>query len=520
MKYLNLKKFDFKIKFFKKYNYNIDEIIGVYGENKFILYNKKKLIRIYRNSLTSKALLSSYIPIDQAIFYSFEIEKNVLQKINLENYIETKIYEEAGIEETEKYFIKYKIVDALKDEKFVIIETIIVPYSYLENGYQNIIEQTGYIDYISFPAFAYKALYDEKVLKKANDLFIVFLYDKIFLTFYHNGELLSIVTVLGGLDKLYESLGKLKIKNFDIEIFKKIIQKKGLSDIKYTKNEIVVLNTIKDLFLSMINIISSQLEKIYLKYNIEEIDRIYVTSEYGNIDGLQDYIQKIIGIDTFGFEFYEDYNLDRLEIDPFLFLGMLETYVAYKNKNQEYNFSLFLRKPTFLYRPIGRLFLILLITLISVSIYPSYLFYNGYRYNNENKKLQIKIKKYTKKIAIMNRVMKKLKADEKKLKKKNLIYLNSIKESKNFINQIYEFKKNYIPKSNSLTDITILMNKNSVYLSFLNYENGEYKLNVFSFDVAKISNLIDRLIKNGFQVSTDGVKYINGKYKSVIRIKE
>ena len=63
------------------------------------------------------------------------------------------------------------------------------------------------------------------------DLFVVFLYDKVFLTFYNVGELLSIVIVSGGLNKVYEALGKLKIKNFDINVFEKLLTKKGVNNL-------------------------------------------------------------------------------------------------------------------------------------------------------------------------------------------------------------------------------------------------------------------------------------------------
>jgi len=232
MKKPELKKLNINLKpgILKRFNYNIDDVIGVKDHEKFILYTKKKLIRIYRGSLKSKALLSTYIPIEQAVFYNFEIEKSVLAKIeNIDDYIDTRVYDEAGVDETEKYIIKYKIIDSMKDEKLVTIEAIIIPTGYIENGYKDILKETGYIDYISFPAFAYKALYEEKILQKANDLFVVFLYDKVFLTFYNEGELLSIVTISGGLNKVYEALRKLKIKNFDNSVFEKLLTKKGVN---------------------------------------------------------------------------------------------------------------------------------------------------------------------------------------------------------------------------------------------------------------------------------------------------
>ncbi len=167
MKKLNFNAFfsTFKI---KKYNYDINKVIGVKENKKFILLADKKLIRIYRGNLKSTPLLCSYIPIENAIFYNFSVEKNVIEKIDLDSFVETKVYEEAGLLETEEYIIKYKIIDKFADDKKVIIQCVIVPVSFVNKYYQPIIQQTDYIDYLSFPAFAYKSLYNENILKKAN----------------------------------------------------------------------------------------------------------------------------------------------------------------------------------------------------------------------------------------------------------------------------------------------------------------------------------------------------------------
>jgi hypothetical protein len=520
MKKPEIKKINFKPAFLKKYDYNVDEIIGVKGRDKFVLYAKKKLIRILRGGLKSKSLLSSYIPIEPAIFYSFEIEKNVLEKVDLEKFIESKVYEEAGVDETEKYVIKYKIIDSMKDEKLVTVEVIIVPEGYIEKEYENIVKETGYLDYISFPAFAYKALYDEKIIQKANDLFAVFLYDKVFLTFYQDGELLSIVTISGGLNKVYESLAKLKIKNYDITMFTKLLTKKGVDPLKYTNAEKAVIECMREEFLSLINIVNGQIEKLGKKYNISGIERIYVTSEYGNIEGLQKYIQSVIGTDTFGFDFYEEYNLDRLAVNPFLFLGMLETHNAYLSQNYEYNYSLFLRKPTFFYRPSGKLFLVLFLSILGTGVYPVYLYFNGLYYEKTNKSLLQKTRQLSVENAKLNAQINKLTKKEKSILSTREKFAKDIAFTKNFIKSIYEFKYSYIPKSNELVDISLLMNKNKVYMEKLDYDNNVFTFDVFSFKDTRIPELLDDLVKKGFNVQTDGIYLKDKKYNATIRIEE
>jgi len=508
------------INFIKKYNYNVNEIVGVKDNDKYILYVQKKLIRIYRGSLKSSPLLCSFLSLEDAIFYSFEIEKSVINKVDIQSFIETKVYEEAGVDETEEYEIKYKIIDKLRDDKYVIIETIIVPTSKIDTKFSYILKETGYVDYISFPAFAYKALYEEEIIKKGNDLFIVLLYDKIFLTFYSDGDLIAMTTLSGGLDKIYDSLAELKIKDYDLELFKKLITKKGLSIGKYSTNELVVLDKLKRSFSEIGNYIEREINKIKEKYDINDVERVFITSEYGEIEGISEFLGDILDIKVNTFEFYEKYNLDRLPIDPFLFLAMLETHYAYKYNNQTFNFSKYLRKPTFFYRPSGILVLTTIILIIIFNIYPLYLFIKGKIFENKNISLNNQISVLTKENANLNLELKKLNNKTKLLDTK----INSIKKDifylQTFIKDVYKFKYSYFPKSQELVDITSLMNKNKVYAKVIEYKNGLYSIKVFAYKETNIPNLVKDLTDNGFSVDFDKIKFIDGKYNSILRIKE
>jgi len=509
-----------KFRLINKYNYNIDEVIGVKVKERYILYVRKKLIRIYRGALKASPLLCSYLPIENAIFYNFKIEKSVIEKVDLKSFIETKVYEEAGVEETEEYIIKYKVVDNLKDNKYVVIETVIVPVTFLNRYYQDILNESGYIDYISFPAFSYKALYEEKILKKANDLFIVLLYDKIFLTFYSEGELVFMQTLSGGLDKLYDSLSSLKIKEFNFELFKKLLTKKGLAIGKYSSEELIVFEVIKKEFNNIVNVLKEQIIQFFDEYRIEDLERVFITSEYGDLKGLEEFIEQQLEIEARSFEFYEKYNLDRLPVDPFLFLSMLEAHYAYQYNDLTYNFSLFLRKPTFFYRPSGILFISSFISMILLGIYPFYLWILGMNYENMNNKLSIDISKIESNRKVLQKTVISLSNKEKLLDKNIKTYEKDIKELQKFIEEVYKFKYSYLPKSQELVDITYIMNKNKVFAKNINYKKGIYIIKVFSYNESDIPSFIKDLSDNGFSVDFDEIVYKGKKYNSEIRVKE
>jgi hypothetical protein len=317
------------LKILRKYDYDINQVVGVKGNERYILYTDKKLLRIYRDDLKGAPLINTYIPTENTIFYTLEVDKNIIDKLDdVDSFVKTRVYEEAGLDETDEYIIKHKIVDLLTDEKKVMIEIVIVSQSFVREHFEYILKESGYIDYLSFPAFSYQSLYKEKILEKANDVFVVLLDDKIFITFYSDGELIKISTIFGGLDKIFDSLSKLNIANFDMEIFKKLLKQKGVNEFKYRSQEFIVYSALIKEFQSLSHLLEENIEKVKEIYNIDHIDRIFITTKYGNVEGLGDYLSKTMNIDIFGFRFYENYNLDRLPIDPLLFLGMLETHYA------------------------------------------------------------------------------------------------------------------------------------------------------------------------------------------------
>jgi len=515
------RKFSFK-DLFKKYNYDINEVIGVKDKKKYILYADKKLIRIYREKLKSPALLSTYLPIENAIFYSFEVEKTVIfnEEVDINDFIETKVYEEAGLSETEEYVIKYKIIDKLKDEKRVLVQTVIVSKTFIKQAYEYILKETGYIDYLSFPAFAYKSLYEENILKRATDLFIVLMSDKIFLTFYDEGELIYISTIAPGLNVIYRQLEELEIEGFDEELFKKLLNQKGLKEDKYFSSEKVVYNIIKNEFFNIGALIEEQIKDVLERYYIGDIDRIFITSEYGDILGIDLLFEEILNKTSLNFEFYEEYNLDRLDIDPFLFLAMLEAHYAYRFNDFSLNFSLFLRKPTFFYRPSGILITFSVVLFILLSIYPIYMYIEGNFYKkkafilkSEKESLELQLNSLKNRI---NNLHKKL----SDLAKKKTLLEKEIKKYTSLIKAIYDFKFDYIPKSKDLVKITYFMNKYNIFLNSLKYKDGVFLLEIYSYDDKNFGKFLNDLVNNGFDVNFDVVKKDNIKYFTTIRIVE
>lgn len=169
----------------------------------------------------------------------------------------------------------------MKDSRKVRIEVVAVSEGYLKNSFQEIVDEIGFLDYLSFPAFSFKSLYQENILTKDyNDMFVVLLEDKIFLTLYSKGDMVLFRVIPNSLNEIYKELKNMEIENFDKEIFVKLLNEKGLDEKSYFQNEKAIFTEIKRIFNILFRNINDQIRQIFDNYNLTIIDRLYITSQY------------------------------------------------------------------------------------------------------------------------------------------------------------------------------------------------------------------------------------------------
>ena len=501
----------------KKYNYDTNKVIGVKPEdpNAYIFLGKSKVIRRYHDKLKSSALICSYLPIEEIIPFSLEIEKSLYDKINLDNYIKTKIYEEANLPEQEKYIYRYEIVESI-DNKKVFIQVYLISEFLIKEKFKEFYEEVGYLDYLSFPGFSFKYLYKSGLLEKATDVFVILLKDKIMLTLYKNGQFITSTIIKNGLNDLYEEMKNLKIKNFNEDIFKKLLKQKGLNEEKYSEKEkrVVFDGKIKPFFGKISETLENEIEKILEKYEVKYVDRIYITSFLGTINNLEKFISEKLNIDTFTFSFYDKYNLDKLDIDPLLFLAMLETYYSYKlGEIKQFNFSIKLRQANFFFRPIGHFTLVIIGSLIIGSIPLIYLKINSLIYSLKLKKINdVKIQ-YIKKNALISRDNLTL---QQKIKERKEI-INEIgkekKRLKNLINEAVVLKVFYHPKSILLYKIIKEINKDNIELMKLRIIKNYVYLEVKSDSEKKLATIYHNLSNYFSKTELTGIKKVKENNK-------
>ena len=531
-------------KYTKEYSYDLNKIVGInpFDFDMMYLLDNGKLSQISKNDVKEEYLLSSFIPNKNILSYELKIQKNLLDKIEIEDYIETKAYEEMSLDEVEEYIFKYKMINLVHDDKYVLFEVIIISKKEIEEYYESIKKNYGYLDFITYSGYIYNVLYKEKILDKRNDLFIYFTSDEIIITLYGEGEFLQTFIIPDGLQSIYEELGNnIRIKNFDFDKFLFVLRNKGLDINNYTEKEEQLFNILTELFSNTFITISTQLHSITRKFSLTTIDRIFMSGIKGSIPGISDFANMYLGVEANDLKFDIDYNPENIEIDQILFLSMLYASSAYKNDNQQDNFTIYYRPPTFFYRPSGQFISISIASLLLSLVYPTYQIIDTYLVNIENQELETKLnnlKHINKKLKNNNKhLTKQLKL--KKEEKNNL--LKYIKDREVIIDDVYKEKKGYVPKAKLISLISKYLYDNKVYLSNLSYghisfflqpqknkkinKNLEDKsskviLDVYAKDSKNITNFINDIIESEHLiVNTPGYIKTNNFYKAKIMIK-
>ena len=511
-------------KYFKKHSYDTNKVVGIDPfdfNNKFLLENGV-LSQIKDKNIKKEYLISTYIPNKQVISYEFPIAKNLLDKIDLDDYIETKCYEEVGLDDSEEYIFKHILNDTNEESKEVSVEVFIVSHKDFNELFNPIIDKYNYLDYATYPGFVFESLYKEKILEPHNDLFIYFARYSIYITLYSEGKFLQTSVIDEGLEAMFETLtSSIKIKDFDFEMFLKVLISDGLNINNYPPAQQPLFNELTELISNKFLIISNQLHNITRKFSLTTIDRVFMSTIKGVIPGSSEFANMYLGVEANDLKFDTPYNPANIEIDQLLFLSMLYAKVEYEGE-QKYNFTLYKRPPTFFYRKSGQLITISLVSFILSITYPIYQISYNYILDIKNNQLQQQLNKLNFKKNHLKALTSKLNSQKTKLQKEKKNIVTYIDNTKSIIKDIYLDKESYIPKSLFLAKISTYFHKNKVYIEHIKYDSSMKVMvfNVYAKDDKFITNFINDIIENEHLiVSTPGYKKEAGIYKAEITIK-
>lgn len=463
----------------------------------------------------------SYIQTKDTISASININRSIPED-DLKDAIEIKAYEELGLDVATQYNIISMENEESGDDKNRFFNVFAINADKVAEDFQKIKKQISYIDYITPAPFLIKSLYNRNLLERGGmECFIYFHKNDAFLTLYRDGEYLYSKSLRYSLEVMNEKFCELVGKRVDEKDFFSLLTNEGLKSTNLTYQQ-HLMKLFGEIFLYINDII------IFAKraYNIDNISRIFIGSEIGNLVGIDEYSKSYLGLDSSEFNFSIAINSKEWYVDQMHILMVLTALDYLETGDEEFNLSIFKRPPPFQRRPIGKLIGAIAASLILSLAYPGY--QAGYNYKLQYD-LSLLKDEYNKIVKITNNLKAQLKKlnDQKKVVSKKLEAENSkLSFRKKLLNEIYAKKVAYPMKAKILSDLFNYVNRYKSNVSEVDISEDEKTkhkqlvLSIFSKDEKKITELIKSLAEQDkYEISTDEIKEDETKHIYLSNIK-
>ncbi|MEA1879906.1 MAG: hypothetical protein U9N11_04615, partial [Campylobacterota bacterium] len=283
----------------------------VFKNNKFKLQNKLN----YNTAHYTVAYLQNKDCINTSVFISRSIPEE-----DISDVIEIKAYEELGLDQTLEYSISS--VEIYSDEEEREFSIFATQANKMDTLYVPIKEHTKYIDLIIPAPLLYKALYNkEALLRDGVHAFIYFTHDDSFVTLYRNGEFLYAKSIPFSYMEMYDKYCQATGNRVEQKEFFTLLETDGLKT-SHQGNQEKFMQIFSEVFMSINDIV------IYAKraFRLENIDKLYIGSQKGDIAGINEYAQSYLGLEAEKLNF--NYNIKTTEsyVDQLQYLMLLTAY--------------------------------------------------------------------------------------------------------------------------------------------------------------------------------------------------
>jgi len=364
----------------------------------------------------------------------------------------------------------------------------------LDRLFAPIKQETKYIDLLLPEPLLYKPLYTKEILNSDNThCFIYFTQYDASITIYENGEYLYTKSIEFSLEQIYDRYCGYVGEKVEQSEFFKILESEGLK----TTNEYYQQNFMKifgEVFITINDIIN------YVKraFNLEGIDQVFIGSERGTINGLDDYSKNYLGLHSSEFNFNYNVNSDKWYIDQHQYLMLLSSLEYLEDESSFVNLTMYPRPPSFAKRTSGQ---IIILTLAAVTLslaMPLYQlgasYFNDFKISglkDEDRRLATEANKYKK---ILSKKESEIKALDATIKNASNAYDGKIKTLKT----IYDKKVNYKLKSGLFNVIAGELAQFDLGVDKMASEGDTLYISLVSQDDRKFTELIEYISNTHF----------------------
>ncbi len=466
-------------------------------------------------SLAKDNFFASYIQGKDVITGNVEIARNVAED-ELYDAIEIKVYDELGLDSSVEYKIYY-FESHQQDSKERVFDIIAVDKESLYTIYKDV-KHIKYIDYITTAPLLFKALYKKSILEPTKtDCFIYFHKDDAHVTIYQDGEFVFSKSIRYSLSVISDTFSKELGKRVDESEFYQMLQTNGLQnqDPAYQKE---LMKLFGEVFVYINDVI------MYAKraYSIDNIDQVYLSSDLGDIKGLEEFCHNYVNLPSQKLQFKIAKNSDELDISPIYSLLVLSAQYYMAGNEDELNLSIFKKPPPFKSRPSGKLAQIAAGALFLSLAYPAY------QYVQDKMFLSVELDRLNQKHQTLDSESKKMKASFAKLKKdmkkvddKLAAKGGELDFRTKLLHEIYIKKVSYPMKAKIMTDLFDKIVKHNSKVVAVDNNASDMVIKVRSNNDKYITELLSELANyNRYDVSTDKItKDKNGTYyESAIKV--
>ncbi len=437
-------------------------------------------------SYKNKVITTTYIANKDMIISPIELSAGIPDDA-VDGALEDRAYEELGLDPAIEYIIMHEEVENKPDDiQGRLFHMFIIESEKFEEMFENLVEEIKYIDLIIPAPLLYKTLYDSEILEpKKIQCFLYFSSYDTTITFYRNGDYLYSKSINYSLEQIYDRYCEILGKTVDKKEFMRIFQKEGAktTKVEYQQNMLKLFN---EIFININDIV------IYTKraYKIETIDQMYIGSEFGPIEGVDQYAQNYLGLYSIPFVLDFGYTFEDSYIDHTHLMMAKASEKFTEDPSLYINFTKYPRPPVFYKRPSGQFVIAVIGAITLASSYPIYFLLmayanQGYIYTLEKKeeKLGAEVRKYKSQIAKLTKIKKDL---EKRVDELRAIY----KGKEKTLVSVYRKKVDYQLKSDRIALFADELNKNKVHTDRIMSSDDNYSIGMIAEDDQYITTLI------------------------------
>jgi len=421
------------------------------------------------------------------------ISKHILEE-DLFDAILSKAYDDLGLDQAIEYQIQYLESYSNLDEDNRYFHIFIVDPLVIETTFSPTIDKIKYLDIIIPTPLLIKSLYTKDMIHAGGVHCFVYIQENdAFITIYSEREFVYTKSIKFSFIEMHERFCEIFGERVEYDDFINFFSKQNLKDTdSHYKQYFIKLY--KELFANINDILT------YAKraFDIEKFELVYIGSQIETVTKLDEILEVELNIKTSEFEFNYGFESNGVFVDQLH--SLMHIYNTIPN-DEKYltNFTTFHHPPNFIQRESGKFILLIVASILIAFAYPVTYWTLTYAQEVQRDLLQTKfhelhITKTTREATLKNK-----EAD----KEKALTLLgNERKEytdKKNTLIKIHDVKVNYPMKAKLLALLTRDLNRYSIHLGTVTYNQNEnqkkFILSLVAVKDKKITQLIEHLTK-------------------------